>query len=162
MKREKVFLCALILAVMPLLTLPTAASAQAVTNTITVKLPFALNMFSSCANGGLGEDIALSGVAHGLISVTINDNVIRMSQTWEGHGGGIGNISGTRYRVAGVNRYDTVTSFNGQSKQSIADNFRLIGQGPGNNLLMHHTLHITVNSNGDLTVTIDDFWVECK
>ena len=97
------------------------------------------------------------------MSVTINDNAIHMSQHWQGQGiSGTGNTTGDLYQAAGVNRFDTKASFNGQFKQTIADNFRLIGQGPGNDLLLHHTLHVTVNANGDVTATVDNFWVECK
>jgi hypothetical protein len=39
---------------------------------------------------------------------------------------------------------------------------RVVGQGRGNNFLLHHTLHVSVNSNGELTATIDNFWVECR
>ena len=163
MKRIKVFLFSLLLGAMPLLTLSAPASAETITNTVSVKLPVNVTMFSSCANGGAGEVISLTGDLHVLISVTINDNVIRMSQHWQGQGlSGTGNITGDTYQAPGVNRYDTISSFNGQFKQSIADNFRLIGPAPGNNLLLHHTVHVTVNSNGDVTAMVDNFWIECR
>ncbi|MEW6207806.1 MAG: hypothetical protein AB1631_05520 [Acidobacteriota bacterium] len=163
MKMAKIFLFSLMLVVMPLLTLPAPASAQAITNTVKVKFPYSGNLYAPCANGGAGEVVSVSGDVQGLISITINDNSIRMSQHWQGVGiSGTGNTTGDLYQAVGVNRYDTIASFNGQFKQSIADNFRLIGQGSGNNLLMHHTLHVTINSNGDVTVTVDNFWVECK
>ncbi|MBI4420235.1 MAG: hypothetical protein HY560_05360, partial [Gemmatimonadetes bacterium] len=42
------------------------------------------------------------------------------------------------------------------------NNFRIIGEGSGNNLLVHATSHITVNANGELTAVVDNFSVECR
>ena len=42
------------------------------------------------------------------------------------------------------------------------NNFRIIGQGPGNNFLVHETFHVTINANGVVTATVDNFSVECK
>ena len=51
---------------------------------------------------------------------------------------------------------------NGQFTATDVNNYRLIGRGPGNNLLIHEVSHITVNANGDTTVTFDKSSVECK
>ena len=40
-------------------------------------------------------------------------------------------------------------------------NFRIIGQGPGNNFLMHEVAHTTINANGDVTVTFDNLTIDC-
>src|SRR6266567_741998 len=42
------------------------------------------------------------------------------------------------------------------------NNVRIIGQGPGNNLLVHENAHITINANGTVTVFHDNFSVDCK
>jgi len=51
---------------------------------------------------------------------------------------------------------------NGQYEETFINNFRIIGQGNGNNLLMHETFHVTVNANGALTVLIDKIESDCK
>jgi hypothetical protein len=51
---------------------------------------------------------------------------------------------------------------NGQFNQTFVNNFRIIGQGPGNNFLLHETFHLTVNANGELTTIHDNFSVDCK
>ncbi len=51
---------------------------------------------------------------------------------------------------------------NGQLAVSFVNNFRMIGPGPGNNYLEHQNTHITINANGDVTVTHDNFSVDCK
>jgi len=42
------------------------------------------------------------------------------------------------------------------------NNFRIIGQGPGNNFLVHETFHFTINANGNVTAFVDHFSVDCK
>ena len=51
---------------------------------------------------------------------------------------------------------------NGQFNQTFVNNFRIIGQGPDNNFLVHQTVHQTVNANGDVTSTIVNTSVECR
>jgi hypothetical protein len=45
---------------------------------------------------------------------------------------------------------------------TLVNNFRIIGQGAGNNFLLHETFHITVNANGELTAVADNYSVDCK
>jgi hypothetical protein len=45
---------------------------------------------------------------------------------------------------------------------TFVNNFRIIGQGPGNNFLVHETMHITLNAAGFLTVFHDNITVDCK
>lgn len=51
---------------------------------------------------------------------------------------------------------------NGQYTTIFVNNFRIIGQGPGNNYLVHETMHITINANGEFVVQHDNISVECK
>jgi hypothetical protein len=51
---------------------------------------------------------------------------------------------------------------NGQANLTYVNNFRIIGQGPGNNFLVHETMHITLNAAGILTVSHDNINVDCK
>src|SRR5215467_3765370 len=45
---------------------------------------------------------------------------------------------------------------------TLVNNFRIIGQGTGNNFLVHETFHITVNADGTMTAFVDNFSVDCK
>jgi hypothetical protein len=46
--------------------------------------------------------------------------------------------------------------------ETFVNNFRIIGDGTGNNLLVHSTFHITVNAAGVLTAFVDGFRSECR
>jgi hypothetical protein len=41
------------------------------------------------------------------------------------------------------------------------NNFRLIGPGPGNNLLVHETAHVTINGDEVVVVEHDNLSIEC-
>ena len=75
----------------------------------------------------------------------------------------MGAITGDTYQPTGV----TQGTFNGSLQnglytETVVNNYRIIGSGPGNNLIVHETFHITVNANGDTTVTHDNLTIDCK
>ena len=47
-------------------------------------------------------------------------------------------------------------------EETYINNFRIIGQDPDNNYLVHETFHVTVNANGELTAFVDNFSIEWK
>ena len=59
-------------------------------------------------------------------------------------------------------RRTTTSLQNGQATLTFVNNFRIIGQGSGNNFLVHETLHITVNADGTITVFHDNFSIDCR
>jgi len=47
-------------------------------------------------------------------------------------------------------------------EDTFVNNFRIIGQGKGNNYLVHDVWHITTNANGEITADLVHSSVECK
>jgi hypothetical protein len=123
-----------------------------------------LTVFVPCAAGGAGELVDLSGPLHTLITFTINGNNVSGKTHFQPQGiSGIGETTGDKYQATGVTQQGFKTSFqNGQANQTFVNNFRIIGQGPGNNFLLHEVAHITFNANGTVTVFHDNFSVDCK
>ena len=124
-----------------------------------------LTVFVPCAAGGAGEIVDLSGPLHTLITFTINGNNVSGTAHFQPQGiVGTGETTGDKYQATGVTK-DTSFKFsfqNGQAQQTFVNNFRIIGQGPGNNYLVHEVAHVTFNANGTLTVFHDSFSVDCK
>lgn len=137
------------------------AQAEVVQN---VSVPVALSVFIPCANGGAGETVDFTGDLHLLASFTINGNNVSGKSHFQPQGiKGIGQITGDRYNAVGVTQESFKGSLqNDQFTQTFVNNFRLIGPGPGNNLQIHENAHVTINANGEVTVVIDNFSVECK
>jgi hypothetical protein len=123
-----------------------------------------LAVFVFCANGGLGESVELTGPLHTLITFTINGNNISGKTHIQPQGiSGIGLDTGDKYQGTGVTQDHFKGSFkNGQFNQTFVNNFRILGQGTGNNFLLHENLHLTVTANGEVTVSHDNFSVDCR
>jgi len=124
----------------------------------------ALTVFVPCADGGAGEVVDLAGPLHTLISFTINgSNVSGYSHFQPQEIVGVGEATGVKYQATGVTQESFKTAFlNGQANLTYVNNFRIIGQGPGNNFLVHETLHLTFNANGTVTVVHDNFSIACQ
>ena len=73
---------------------------------------------------------------------------------------GVGQITGDKYQGTGVSHWHSNVKVG--ENYTLVENFRIIGQGSGNNYLVHITFHFTVNANGILTVWVDNFREECK
>lgn len=76
---------------------------------------------------------------------------------------GVGSASGDMYRATGVTQQaETVSFINGLAVFTFVNNFDIIGQGTGNDFLVHEVAHVTVNANGATTVEFDKASVDCK
>lgn len=126
-------------------------------------VPISLTQFVPCANGGIGETVVLSGNLHVVASTTItaNNAHVMMSNNPQGVTG-VGSITGDKYQGTGVTREDLNVA-NGFFPENLTfvNNFRIIGQGAANNLLVHENNHITVNANGAITVNQVNLSIAC-
>jgi hypothetical protein len=70
---------------------------------------------------------------------------------------GFGQTTGAKYQATGVTQERfSINPF------TFVNNFRIVGQGPGNNFLVHEVFHVTVNANGTVTAFVDRVSVECR
>jgi hypothetical protein len=165
MKKAMPYLFALLVA-LPVLWSPTPASAQAITNTTNLSVPINILVFVPCANGGTGEFVQLSGDLHILFHTTIGDSGhVEIKAHFQPQGvSGVGLTTGDKYQATGVTQqtttFDSVDGF--PFETTFVNNFRIIGQGLGNNFLVHQTFHVTVNANGEVTAFVTNTSVECK
>jgi hypothetical protein len=128
------------------------------------KSTIGLSVYVSCAAGGAGEIVDLAGPLHTLLSFTINGNSVSGYYHFQPQGiVGQGETTGSKYQATGITQESFKSAFqNGQAKDTFVNNFRIIGQGPGNNYLVHETLHFTINANGSVTVFHDNFSIVCQ
>jgi hypothetical protein len=120
-------------------------------------------VYVSCADGGLGEFVHLTGNLHGLFHVTVSTSgTFMIKGQFQPQGvSGTGETTGTKYQATGVTQDMSHFGHIGQVFTHI-NNFRIIGQGPGNNFLVHEVFHITVNANGTVTSLVDGVTADCK
>ena len=130
---------------------------------INVAVPFSDVISIPCANGGAGEDVALDGFLHFLITETVDRNGVRHTTTHFQPMGifGTGLTTGDSYQATGVTR-ETVIGTEPPFEVTFVNNYRIIGQGTGNNLLIQEIFHLTVNANGQLTVSFDHLSEDCN
>lgn len=121
--------------------------------TTSTSIPISFSQFVPCANNGQGEVVTVSGTEHVLL-IDNNNNNGKFQFQFQGITG-VGQTTGDRYQATGVLE-ETFTA-RGFTENN---NFFLIGQGPGNNLLFHQTLHITVNPDGTVTANVDNVSID--
>jgi hypothetical protein len=138
--------------------------AAADVTTTNVVFPVEIEQFVPCANGGAGEIVALSGNLHDLFHVTMNGNRFKVKVHTQPQGvRGVGLTTGDRYRGTGVTQETFGGSLvNGQASSTFVNNFRFIGQGPGNNFMIHEVVHFTINAAGEITATVGSSSATCK
>jgi hypothetical protein len=114
-----------------------------------------------CANGGLGELVDFSGTLHDIFHVTINGStfVLRFHDQPQGVKG-VGETTGTVWNATGVTQQISRSGTVG-STASFVNNFKLIGPGPDNNVLIHENLQVTINANGTTTALHDHISASC-
>jgi hypothetical protein len=128
------------------------------------KTNIALSVFVPCAASGVGEIVDLAGPLHTLVSLAVNGKNVSGYFHFQPQGIlGVGETTDQTYHATGITEESFKTAFqNGQANLTFVNNFRIIGQGAGNNYLVHETLHLNINANGSLTVSHDNFSIECK
>lgn len=155
----------LILASLMVLFAVGGVSAAAVTYTETIKIPYNRGVFVPCAAGGAGEEVSLSGnlLIQNHTSINSDGGFIFETLFNAQDISGIGQTSGDKYQATGMTQYFQHIGSGGLPIQyTVVNNFRIIGQGNGNNSLVHETYHVTVNAKGEWTATVDNFLLECK
>ena len=132
------------------------------------KIPIPLFIaFIPCAAGGAGELAVVTGAELHVVLRTVIDadsgfhssGHFQPIRNWDG----IGTVTGDIYQATGVTRNNINVDGDGLPFEStFVNNFRWIGPGTGNNLLVHATIHLTINANGSLTADVFNASVDCK
>jgi hypothetical protein len=127
--------------------------------------PTEIVQFIPCANGGAGEDVLLSGQLHMILSSTTNGNMIHYKIRSQPQGmSGVGSVTGDRYHAVGVSQseYSGQVPSGQQFQETVVNNYRIIGHGPGNNFMVQEVFHVTYNESGEITVSFDKSSAQCK
>ena len=136
-----------------------AAQAAVVTNE-TQSLAF--SGYVPCANGGAGEILTGTVEAHNLITSTANGNHASDQFQFQLRGSMTGTATGDTYRVAAVTRGTSTGNLaSEQATLTYVNTYRLIGPGPGNNLLVREIAHVTRDGD-DVVVAHDNLSIDCK
>jgi hypothetical protein len=139
------------------------ARAQSPNGAQSIDVPFSTLVFVPCAAGGAGELVDLSGTLHIVSQFRFNpDGTVHVVSHFNPQGvSGVGETTGAKYQGTGVT--ETVENLTaGAQEFTSVNNFRIIGQGPDNNLLVHSVAHFTINANGVETATVTVSSDQCQ
>jgi hypothetical protein len=133
----------------------------ATTETVVERYLDNYSFFIECANDGVGEWVHMTG---GLIYVFhITENAKGFTLKVNNHPNslrGTGEITGDQYVATGA--FNQTYNLKAGEVFSMVSTYRIVGQGPSNNLIGDYRFHGTVNANGTLTVYNESFTLRCQ
>jgi hypothetical protein len=149
---------------------------QAINSRSVIVTPVQMTVPVPCALNGLGENVFLSGQIRSVIQVTEDARgvVHYTHHLFPDQVRGLGQTSGVAYKGVGMH-YHSGEWLHGDPNDRVNNplpsppyhlhyiqNFWIIGQGPGNNFLLHINWHVTVNANGVVTAFVDGYREQCR
>jgi hypothetical protein len=135
------------------------ASAQAESFTVNEFIPLELTA------EGCGDVIEVTGTLHVLFHITFNAaGGVTVKEHFQPQGAtGVGLISGATYQAVGeTQQTDTDNGPGPQFEFTFVNNFKMISKGTTANYLVHDTVHLTVNNNGEVTADVVNSSEECR
>ena len=139
------------------------ARAEAITNVQNrVHVPVSFGIRVACAADGMGEMVNFTGNFHylGIFTGSSGGPLQYQFTTLTQDISGVGQVTGDSYVYSGAVRESGVLA-QGETMTS-QYNFRVIGQGSGNNFMGHTLAHYTINANGDPVVEFEFSDATCK
>jgi len=138
---------------------------QASTYTYRETHPVELDVFVDCAAGGTGEIVHLTGSLQNIFHVTDDPTGGQLVQFMAHPQGisGYGMLTGDKYQGTGITRDVLHTS--GLSygvEYTFVNNYRIIGQGSGNNLMIQDIFHYTITAPGEITAWMEHSSETCQ
>jgi hypothetical protein len=161
MKTNRI-LTVLALTLVLILTLTGGGFASSDRSVDSLIVPMDLNAYIPCAAGGTGEQVLLTGNLHIVISWISEQSggyhfIMHQYQGVSGYG----SKTGDKYQLTGGNRMVS-NALRGPTVFTYTNTFNIIGQGPGNNAMLHVTYHLSSNEAGEITAWVDRLSVDCK
>ncbi len=154
----------LLVAVFVISTFVVTIAAQAQSPGSALDSIHSINMmvYVSCAANGAGEWVALSGKMHDFVVVHNDSNgSFHLKDHLNPMGvSGRGLTTGDKYQGTGGSQ--TESSGLVGYEYTYVNNFRIIGQGKGNNFTVHTTYHIIVNTDGSIKMSTGNYSMDCK
>ncbi|MCB2203695.1 hypothetical protein KQI65_03020 [bacterium] len=144
-----------------------SAFAQRTTNQ---SFPFTMTQFVACANDGEGELVTFEGTLHIMMQTWVDDEGCThiKSVAHPKKLSGTGSVTGDSYQATGMTMSieDEIVNCGEECvvQFSIVNNFRLIGQGPGNNYTVHQQIEYTYDfcNQEYLSIEFKNEKIDCK
>ena len=132
------------------------AQAQAIVNTDVTTTPFVLD-WSVYTKEGFIEVAHFEGEMQIVSHTTANRNQGMTHILTNIHALGVGTVTGDTYEFMDSTN-ERITFDRLPFEGTLVYDRRIIGPGPENNRVVHWTLHVTINANGEVTASVDNYW----
>ncbi len=110
-----------------------------------------------------GEDVYIYGPLEAMAQTTTDsDGGTHVVIHFTPHVTAIGLTTGETYHAVGPAQIVMNLSGLDQSAFALVDLIRVTSPGSEGNLTLTHTVHVTVNANGDTTVDVNNFSAACR
>jgi hypothetical protein len=139
-----------------------AANSQSNTRNSIVAVPFENTVFVSCANGGAGEDVLLTGKTNFVYQIAWNENGFSMVYHDNVHEvNGVGLSSGENFAASGGTQGTVRGSWvSNQWVGTTIQQLRIIG--PNTSFTVNNKLQLVVTPDGNVTVSVREQTTDCK
>lgn len=126
--------------------------------------PVNIQFFVPCAANGVGEVVVLNGNLHIEAHSTSNGHTLSSFIIYSPQGiTGFGQTTGRKYNAVGeTSQTLKATLKNYNTVVNAVNNFKIIGQGAGNNFMLHENIHFTLSANGITGVSLDHWTMTCQ
>ena len=157
---RRILLTSLMISVLALAAADTAAADGAVTETLHFTFPQSFVLPNPCT----GDPISFTGELDSVVHVTIDPagrlDVIDYTHIVDEVGTDL--ITGDTYRGVGAVGSEQNLKFSGfPAEYTVKGGQNFVGPGPGNNLVQHEIIHVTVDANGQVTAVVENVYIEC-
>jgi hypothetical protein len=127
-----------------------------------LQVPFAEELFVSCANGGAGENVTLTGSSHLVYQITWNDHGFHLVYHANSRDlTGIGLSSGETFVGTDGTQGSVMGSWvNNQWIGTTIEQMRITGQHT--TFIVKYKYHLIVTPDGNVTVSISDKTTDCS
>lgn len=125
-------------------------------------VPVNSSYFVSCANGGAGEEVELSGKLNFVMQYTVNDNRYTLTYHVNPQGlSGTGLTSGEKFTASGGSQGTQSGSLSDdQFTYTFTEQLRIVSAG--SSLIVNYKFHVTATPEGQFTTSISDDQVVCR
>jgi hypothetical protein len=125
-------------------------------------VPVNSTYFVSCANGGAGEEVELSGKLNVVLQYTVNDNRYTLTYHVNPQGlSGTGLTTGEKFTGSGGSQGTQSGSLSDdQFTYTFTEQLRIVSAR--SSLIVNYKFHVTVTPEGQFTTSISDERVVCR
>ena len=124
-------------------------------------IPYERSFFVSCANGGDGEEVVVTGTIKIVHQLVYNEHGFALTYNTSFQGTGVGLVTGETYMFSGGSPGTITGAFeNNQFTGYYIEQMRIINSN--STFLVNYKFHVTVKADGSIITYISEEKLDCR